>query len=146
MAQARRLAQLPPVPPAHGHRIMPDGSGRKQIGKASTYAPRFQGRRMANGARFSHRGNAAASKTLPLGTVAKVTDLQTGRTAMVTVQDHGPFVDGRTVDVSRATAQELGLTRHDGVAPVVVAPVTVPQPDGGVKIGAGALPGPATAR
>jgi rare lipoprotein A len=55
-------------------------------------------------------------------------------------------VDGRTMDVSRATARKLGISPKDGVAPVVVAPVVVPQPDGGVKVGAGAVPGPATAR
>ncbi len=145
MAEAHRLAALPPAPPLRGHRLAIDESGRKQAGTASVYAKHFQGRHMANGARFSHAGNAAASKTLPIGTVAKVTNLQTGRTAEVVVKDHGPFVDGRTMDVSRATAQQLGISRKDGVAPVVVAPVAVPQPDGKLKTGAGAVPGPATA-
>jgi rare lipoprotein A len=138
--QARKLAQEPPVPPPPGHRIAIDDSGRKQIGKASTYALHFQGRHMADGTRFSHRGNAAASRSLPLGTVAKVTNLQTGRTAEVVVKDHGPFVDGRAVDVSRSTARELGITKRDGVAPVIVAPVAIPQPNGGAKPGAGAAP------
>jgi rare lipoprotein A len=145
-AEAHRLAALPPALPPHGHRSAIDPSGRKQAGEVSVYAKHFQGRRMADGARFSHASNAAASKTLPIGTVAKVTNLQTGRTAEVVVKDHGPFLDGRTMDVSRATARNLGISPKDGVAPVVVAPVVVPQPDGGVKVGAGAVPGPATAR
>ncbi len=146
LEQARQLAQAPPALPPRGHRLVLDQSGRKQIGKASTYAGHFQGRRMADGHRFREQGSAAASKTLPLGTVAKVTNLETGRTALVTVQDHGPFVDGRTVDVSRATARQLGITHKEGVAPVMVAPVVVPQKDGGMKVGAGAVPGPATAQ
>jgi rare lipoprotein A len=143
--QAHALAAMPPVHPPPGHRVVEDGSGRKQAGEASVYARHFQGRRTASGRRFDHRGNVAASRTLPLGTVAKVTNTQTGKTAVVQVQDHGPYVDGRTIDVSRATAAQLGITRHDGVAPVVVAPVVVPQADGSRKVGAGAVPGPATA-
>ncbi len=138
-SQARALAQLPPVTAPHGRHVPEDPSGRLQVGKASVYASRFQGRRMANGERFHHTGLAAASRTLPIGTQAKVTNLQTGQSALVTVKDRGPFVDGRTMDVSRATARQIGLTRKDGVAPVEVAPVAVPQPDGSVKPGAGAL-------
>ena len=143
--QARTLARKPPLGPVGGRRIVEDRSGRKQAGKASFYAPSFQGKTMANGRRFNHAGQAAASKTLPLGTVAKVTNTETGKTAEVTVQDRGPYVDGRTIDLSKSSAQQIGLDGRAGVAPVVVAPVAVPQPDGSVKPGAGALPGPATA-
>ena len=138
-AQARALAQLPPVMPPDGRHVAEDPSGRLQVGKASVYASRFQGRAMANGERFRHTGSDAASRTLPIGTQARVTNLQTGRTALVTVKDRGPFVDGRTVDVSRATARQIGITPKDGVAPVKVAPVAVPQRDGTVKAGAGAV-------
>jgi len=141
-AVATKLAREPAVPPLSGHRVAPDHSGRKQVGKASFYAASFNGRKMANGKRFQSNSHAAASKTLPLGTVAKVTNVATGRTAQVTVEDHGPYVDGRTIDVSQTTAHEIGLD-HGGVAPVVVAPIAVPQADGSVKPGAGALPGPA---
>jgi rare lipoprotein A len=144
-AEARTAAALPPDAPPRGHHPANDRSGRRQVGKASVYSNRFQGRHMANRQRFHQTGHAAASKTLPLGTVAKVTDTKTGQTALVTVDDRGPFVDGRTMDVSKATARQLGITRKDGVAPVVVAPVAVPQPDGKIKPGAGALPGPAVA-
>ncbi len=139
-SQARALAQLPPVTPPQGsHHVPEDPSGRRQVGKASVYAGRFQGQQMADGERFRHAGSAAASRTLPLGTQARVTNLQTGQAALVTVEDRGPFVDGRTIDVSRATAQQIGLTRKAGVAPVEVAPVAVPQRDGTVKAGAGAV-------
>jgi rare lipoprotein A len=142
--EARKLAREAPVPPQPGHRLVEDRSGRKQIGEASVYSPHFQGRRMANGRRFDQAGQAAASKTLPLGTVAKVTNRKDGRTALVTVEDHGPYVDGRTIDLTKSTAQQIGIGAREGVAPVVVAPVAVPQPDGAVKPGAGALPGPAS--
>ncbi len=144
-AEARKLAEQPPVPPAPGRRVAEDRSGRKQAGKASVYAPTFQGRRMANGRSFDHGGHAAASKTLPLGTVAKVTNLENGRTAVVKVEDRGPYVNGRTVDLSKATADQIGIGSREGVAPVIVAPIAVPQPDGTVKPGSGALPGPASA-
>ncbi len=143
---AHDLARKPPEPPPHGHHFVEDRSGRKQSGKASLYASQFKGRRMANGHRLNPGTHAAASKTLPLGTVAKVTNLDNGKTAMVTVEDHGPYVDGRTVDVTRSSAEQLGIGSREGVAPVIVAPVAVPQPDGTVKPGAGAVPGPATAQ
>ena len=143
---ARKLAQQPPVPPSRGQRIVEDHSGRKQVGKASIYSTHFQGHRMANGRKFDHRGQSAASKTLPLGTIAKVTNLRNGQTAVVTVEDRGPYVNGRTMDVTKSTADQLGIGNTEGVAPVVVAPIAVPQPDGTVKPGAGALPGPATAQ
>ena len=138
-AQARMLAREPPVVPPPGKRIVEDASGRNQVGKASVYARHFQNRRMADGERFSHTGTAAASRSLPLGTVAKVTNLKTGKTATVTVEDHGPFVQGRAIDVSKATANQLGITRRDGVSPVEISPVAIPQRDGTVKPGAGAV-------
>jgi rare lipoprotein A len=143
--EARKLARQPPVLPPRGHHLVDDHSGRRQAGRASVYSSKFQGRRMANGRRFNHAGDAAASKTLPLGTVAKVTNLENGRTAVVTVEDHGPYVDGRTIDLTKTTSEQIGIGAHEGVAPVVVAPIAVPQPDGTIKPGAGALPGPVSA-
>jgi len=137
-AAANALAKEAPVVPPPGRRVVEDASGRSQVGKASVYALHFQGHRMADGERFRHAGSAAASRSLPLGTIAKVTNLETGRTATVTVEDHGPFGRGRAIDVSRATAQQLGITRHDGVAQVEISPVAVPQHDGTIKPGAGA--------
>jgi rare lipoprotein A len=114
-----------------------DTSGRIQRGRASHYHRRFHGQQMANGERFANNSNSAASRTLPLGTTARVKNLETGRTTTVEIEDRGPYVRNRILDVSPRTAQELGMTR-DGVAPVEIAPVEVPQRDGSTRRGAGA--------
>ena len=133
--EAKRLDQLPPLPPAPVGHI--DHSGRKESGRASFYAHSFANRKMANGKRMNPNANIAASKTLPLGSVATVTNLRNGKTATVKIEDRGPYVDGRVVDLAPKVANQLDLT-HQGVAPVVVKPVTLPQPNGQVKLGAGA--------
>jgi rare lipoprotein A len=113
----------------------PDLSGRKRLGKASFYANRFAGRKMADGTAMNPHGNNAASRTLPLGTTARVTNLETGQSATVTIQDRGPYVAGRIVDLSPSTARKIGITPKEGVAKVAVVPISVPQPSGGVKPG-----------
>jgi len=135
VAEARNLDNLPPVTP-HGRATI-DHSGRKQAGRASFYADRFADKRMADGRRMNPNTDAAASKTLPLGTVAEVTNLENGRSAKVQVEDRGPYIAGRVVDVTPKVADQLGMLRR-GVAAVVVKPIAVPQPDGAVKLGAGA--------
>jgi rare lipoprotein A len=115
-----------------------DFTARKRMGKASFYANKFAGRKMADGTRMNPHGNNAASKTLPLGTTAKVTNLETGKSAVVTIQDRGPYVPGRIVDLSPETAKQIGISHRKGVALVVVAPIAVPQPNGDVKLGAAA--------
>ena len=112
-----------------------DRSGKKRVGKASFYADRFGGRKMADGKIFGLHDSNAASRTLPLGTTAKVTNLETGKSAVVTIQDRGPYVDGRIVDLSPGTAQSIGLSKRKGVTKVEVTPITVPLPNGGVKLG-----------
>ena len=119
-----------------------DHSGKKRVGKASFYAGFFAGRKMADGNRMDPHDDNAASKTLPLGTKARVTNLETGKSAVVTIQDRGPYVPGRIVDLSPSTARQIGLTPKIGVAPVEVAPIEVPLPDGGVKRGDGARDNP----
>ncbi len=125
-----------------GHKQMRKGkldrSGRRQMGKASYYARKFAGRKMADGTPMKPHGDNAASKTLPLGTTARVTNLETGKSATVTVRDRGPYVPGRIIDLSPSTAREIGITPKDGVAPVEVAPIEVPLADGSSKAGAGA--------
>jgi len=116
-----------------------DRSGRKRIGKASYYAKMFAGRKMADGTLMQPTGNNAASRTLPLGTTAKVTNLATGKTAVVTIRDRGPYIAGRIVDLSPATAQEIGLNQRTGVTKVEVAPIAVPMPGGKIKLGDGIL-------
>ena len=132
--EAQRLAGLPPVGSVMG-RV--DPSGRKQQGRASYYGSQFAPRKMADGQRMNPQSNVAASKSLPLGTTAKVTNLRNGRSATVNVQDRGPYARGRVMDVSPSVADRLDLKKQ-GTAPVEVKPITVPQPDGAVKLGAGA--------
>jgi rare lipoprotein A len=118
---ALALALVLPLTPAAAEDA-PNG-GRPQRGQASYYDPdRFAGRPMANGDRFDPQSNAAAHRTLPLGTVADVTNLETGETRRVVIEDRGPYVRGRVIDVTPRTAEELGM-RDDGVAPVEVRPV-----------------------
>lgn len=100
---------------------------KRQVGKASFYGHNFFGRKMANGRRMDPKDDNAASKTLPLGTRARVTNLDTGKSAVVTIQDRGPYVDGRIVDLSPATAEKIGLQRKQGLAPVEVVPLEVPE-------------------
>jgi rare lipoprotein A len=115
-----------------------DRSGAKKKGKASYYDGKLSGRKMANGERMDPQANTAASRTLPLGTRARVTNLHNGRSAEVEITDRGPFVRGRTMDVTPKVAEELGM-KTQGVAAVEVAPIEVPQQDGSVKPGAGAV-------
>ena len=117
-----------------------DRSGRPQRGRASYYGSEFNGRKMANGRPFNPNSNDAASRSLPLGTVARVKNRQSGRETTVKVEDRGPYVPGRILDVAPRAADDLGM-RRQGVAPVVVEPVAVPQPDGSVKPGAAGTPG-----
>lgn len=110
-----------------------DRSGHERVGKASFYA--LGGKTMADGTPMHLKGNNAASKTLPLGTTALVTNLATGKRAIVTIRDRGPYVKGRIVDLSPATAQKIGITPKVGVAKVVVKPIEVPLGDGTLKPG-----------
>jgi rare lipoprotein A len=111
-----------------------DRSGDARRGKASFYAQMFAGRKMADGTPMRPHSNNAASKTLPLGTTARVTNLETGQSALVTIRDRGPYIRGRIVDLSPSTAREIGLSRKSGVAQVEVAPISVPLPDGSIKL------------
>jgi rare lipoprotein A len=114
-----------------------DTSGRVQRGEASYYHPRLNGRPMANGERFDARSDSAASRTLPLGTTARVTNTETGRSVQVEIEDRGPHARGRILDVSPRTAERLGM-REEGTAPVVIEPIEVPQRDGSTRRGSGA--------
>lgn len=104
-----------------------DWSGSPQVGVASFYANRFAGRKMADGTPMDPQGDNAASRTLPLGTRARVTNLQTGQSALVTIRDRGPYVKGRIVDLSPATARLVGITPKEGLAKVDVAPIELPS-------------------
>jgi rare lipoprotein A len=95
---------------------------------ASYYGPQFAGQPTASGAPHKPNALTAASRTLPLGTTAKVTNTETGRSVAVKVDDRGPYAKGRILDVSPKAARHLGMKR-DGVAPVKVQPLRVPAKD-----------------
>jgi rare lipoprotein A len=128
-----------PLCPQPAPRPSLDCSGRSRVGIASFYADRFGGRTMADGTPMRLHGDNAASRTLPLGTIAKVTNLETGKSAMVTIRDRGPYVGGRIVDLSPTIARRIGIRRKQGLAPVEVAPIAVPLPDGTIKLGSAAV-------
>lgn len=136
-AHSARVARAVPIkrlPARQSRRVSPqaplqiDRSGRSRVGVASYYANFFAGRKMADGARMDPHGSNAASRTLPLGTVAKVTNLSTHRSAVVTIEDRGPYVRGRIVDLSPSTARRIGITHRVGIARVRVTPLVVPPP------------------
>ena len=80
------------------------------MGHASWYGPGFGGRRTASGERFNPHALTGAHRTLPLGTNVRVTNLRNGRSVTVRINDRGPFVRGRTIDLSLAAARQIGLT------------------------------------
>jgi rare lipoprotein A len=91
-------------------------------GVASFYGWWHHGRRMANGRRFNALGSTAASRTLPLGSRVRVTNLDNGRSTCVTIEDRGPYVGGRILDLSLGAARRLGITRQ-GLARVLIVPI-----------------------
>jgi rare lipoprotein A len=109
-----------------------DRSGKTRKGKASYYGHGFNGKKMANGKPMNPHSNAAASKTLPLGTKARVTNVETGKSAVVVIEDRGPYVKGRLIDVTPKTADQLDL-KKEGTARVEVKPLELPQRDDSVK-------------
>jgi len=86
-------------------------------GRASFYHDKFQGRLTACGQRFNQSKLTAAHRKLPCGTKVKVTRQDTGKSVIVTVNDRGPFVSGRVIDLSKAAARKLGFLRR-GLASV----------------------------
>ena len=84
-------------------------TGWTELGIASWYGPRFQGKRTANGERFNTNELTAAHKTLPFGTRVRVKSQVNGKEVVVRINDRGPFIRGRIIDLSYAAAQAIGL-------------------------------------
>lgn len=80
-----------------------------QSGMASWYGPGFNGRKTASGERFNQNELTAAHRSLPFGTKVKVVDPATGRSVIVRINDRGPYAHGRVIDLSKASAEALGL-------------------------------------
>lgn len=87
------------------------GKSVSQIGLASYYADSFEGRLTANGEIFSQKAMTAAHKTLPFGTRLKVLNLENNKTCIVRINDRGPFVKGRILDLSYQAASKLDMLK-----------------------------------
>lgn len=122
-----------------------DRSGQPQEGKASYYSEYFYGRTMADGTPMDPEADIAASRTLPLGSVVEVTNLENGKSQVVEIRDRGPYIDGRIIDLSPKVAKQLDML-EEGVVQVVVTPLEVPQADGTVSTGSGAVQEASSAR
>ncbi|RVU20702.1 septal ring lytic transglycosylase RlpA family protein [Methylobacterium oryzihabitans] len=107
LVAATGIASLQAGTPAHA-----------QSGAASWYGPGFQGRRTANGERFNTHAYTAAHRRLPFGTRVRVTNTSNGRSVVVRINDRGPYVGGRVIDLSQASARAIGI---HGVAKVRVS-------------------------
>ena len=95
------------------------GNTHKEVGTASWYGPGFQGGETANGETFDQRAMTAAHPSLPMGTKAKVTNLENGKQVEVRINDRGPYVDDRVIDLSRRAAKKLDM-KEDGTAEVKI--------------------------
>jgi len=101
---------ISPVTATSGHESHKNrNSTPYQVGTASWYGEYFQGKQTASGEPYDMRDFTAAHPSLPLGTFVKVTNLRNGRVAVVRINDRGPVVDGRIIDVSYNTARALGF-------------------------------------
>lgn len=97
----------------------------KDTGSASWYGPGFAGKRTASGERFNPNAMTAAHKTLPMGTEVEVTNVENGKSVVVRINDRGPFVGGRVIDLSKAAAKDLGML-GTGTAEVTIAAISKP--------------------
>jgi rare lipoprotein A len=113
--------------------FQPQAPSLAATGTASWYGTRHQGRLTASGERFDARAFTAAHRSLPFGTILRVTNLANGETVKVRVNDRGPYVRGRTLDLSTAAAKALGITK-DGVARVRIEVFAADQMPGSSAI------------
>lgn len=117
-AKKKHVAQVKKAKPAMVAKKNKGGSSggsAYQSGIASWYGGKFHGRTTANGEKYNMWSLTAAHKTLPFGTRVKVTNSNTGGTVIVRINDRGPFIAGRVIDLSKAAANEIGM---GGLAPV----------------------------
>jgi rare lipoprotein A len=98
-----------------------------ETGRASWYGPPYHNRRGSNGEVYNMHAMTAAHRTLPLGSIVRVTNLKTGHTALVRITDRGPFIPGRVLDLSLAAARKLDVYQP-GVAEVKVEVMQAPAP------------------
>ena len=94
-------------------------SSHKEVGEASWYGPGFQGNETANGETFDQKKMTAAHPSLPMGTQATVTNLENNKKVEVRINDRGPYVGDRAIDLSRAAAKKLDM-EEDGTTQVKI--------------------------
>lgn len=114
-SQSLSCASKPSTKPAAAPR--PATNTKREYGIASVYTDR----RTASGERFSASAHTAAHRTLPFGTLVRVTAPRTGRSIIVRINDRGPFIRGRIIDLSSAAAACIGLTKKMGITKVEIA-------------------------
>ncbi|MDR1045678.1 MAG: septal ring lytic transglycosylase RlpA family protein [Candidatus Adiutrix sp.] len=108
------------------YHILASAEGFREKGLASWYGEPFHGRQTASGEIYDMNRVTAAHKTLPLHTWVEVRNLETNKVLALRINDRGPFVKGRIIDLSRAAAAEMGLLKS-GVAKVTVRAITGPR-------------------
>ncbi len=107
---------------------LPISRGYVEQGVASWYGPNFHGRRTSNGEQYNMHKQTAAHKILPMNTMVLVTNLENNRKTVVRINDRGPFIDGRIIDLSYSAAREIGLIRK-GTARVQVTALMQDTPN-----------------
>jgi rare lipoprotein A len=98
-----------------------------EVGRASWYGPPYHNRRGSNGEVYNMHAMTAAHRTLPLGSIVRVTNLKTGHSALVRITDRGPFIPGRVLDLSLAAARKIDVYQP-GIAEVKVEVMQAPAP------------------
>ncbi len=119
IGNAPPLDQIEGLPQSPPQEIVNRPINQLLRGLASWYGPGFNGRKTASGERFNQNAMTAAHRSLPFGTKVRVTNRNNGRSVVVRINDRGPFIRGRVIDVSAAAARSLGMV-SSGVAPVTV--------------------------
>jgi len=114
-----KYTQRPYIIDGHIYYPLPSSQGFVQTGYASWYGWHFHGRKTANGEIYNMYAYTAAHKTLPMNTLVEVINLKNGRHVVVRINDRGPFVKGRIIDLSYAAAKKLGMLKT-GTAPVKI--------------------------
>lgn len=136
-------SQPPPI-----HRFPGYPVGFNERGVASWYGPGFHGNKTANGERYDMHKLTAAHRTLPLGSIAVVRSVSTGRQVTVRINDRGPFAKGRVLDLSLAGAEAIGMTGNgtDQIELQVVGYQARPEGMGVLRVQVGAFADPLNAR
>ncbi len=122
------VSRPPAAEPAAEPRVSPDANALfTETGLASWYGPPYHNRKAANGEVYDMHALTAAHRTLPLGSVVRVTNVKTGRSVLVRINDRGPFIEGRVIDLSLEAAKRADVWRA-GIAKVRIEVLEAPAP------------------